>query len=95
MSSKENTCAIIMKSKEYVFVEFSITSNALYIYKSDEFNFNLNGIGNISELKRPEMDLIIRSSQGYHSDFKSSGRFIHTPNWEKSLDSWMNKYYEN
>ena len=95
MSSKENTCAIIMKSKEYVFVEFSITSNALYIYKSDEFNFNLNGIGNISELKRPKMDLIIRSSQGNHFDFKSSGRFIHTPNWEKSLDSWMNKYYEN
>jgi hypothetical protein len=97
MSSSEGTCAIIMKSKDYVFVEFSVTSNALYIYKSNEFNFNLNILGNTSDLKRTNMEVCVRSNGKAYFDFRPSGRFIHQPEfgWEEKLDSWMKRYYEN
>tara|TARA_B110000240_G_scaffold193889_1_gene240482 strand:+ start:7965 stop:9374 length:1410 start_codon:yes stop_codon:yes gene_type:complete len=97
MSSSEGTCAIIMKSKDYVFVEFSVTSNALYIYKSNDFNFNLNTLRNTSELKRTKMEICISGSIGANYNFRSSGRFIHKPKygWEENLDAWMKRYYEN
>ena len=97
MSSSDGTCAIIMKSKDYVFVEFSVTSNALYIYKSNDFNFNLNMLVNTSDLKRTKMELCVRSNGKAYFGFRPSGRFIHQPEfgWQEKLDSWMKRYYEN
>ena len=46
----QSTCALIIYSKDFVFVEFTDTG-ALYVYKNQNFNINLNAINAIADLK--------------------------------------------
>lgn len=78
-SSSQSTCALIMYSKGYVFVEFSDTG-ALYIYKEESFinRVNLNAVGSIQDLKMWSTTKSAVSNSYYGGlDINIEGRITH------------------
>ena len=95
-SRNQNTCALIIYSKSFVFVVFTDVG-ALYIYKEENFKVNLNTIESMSDLKTwSTHKYACRNSEhnGYVS-LNEEGRFIQSGNWESRLDIWMKKYYHD
>lgn len=93
---KQNTCALIIYSKDYVFVEFTDTG-ALYIYKSKSFRVNLNSINGMEDLKTwSRYDYACKNSNysGYF-DLREEGRIVHQGYWEMRVNAWMKKYYND
>jgi hypothetical protein len=105
-SRNQATCALIIYSQDYIFVEFSDTG-ALYIYKHQSFKVNLNNIRAIDDLKLRVKDsyacknnLNYGHSSHYSSNDKflmnSEGRITHQgENWELRVNAWMLKYYHD
>lgn len=93
-SSNQGTSALIIYSKNYVFVEFTDVG-ALYIYKDSSFNVNLNRIRSITELKVwATSHYACKNSIDYgYVDLNSEGRITHQGDWESRTDIWMKKYY--
>lgn len=92
-SRNQNTCALIIYSKDYVFVEFTDTG-ALYIYKNKNFRVNLNAISGMNDLKTwSSYNYACRNSDnsGYFYLW-GEGRITHQGNWEKRVNAWMKKY---
>jgi|GEM_PF-4906496 hypothetical protein len=95
-SRTQSTCALIIYSKNFVFVEFTDTG-ALYIYKRKNFRVNLNSINGMEDLKTwSKYDYACKNSEtpGY-VDLNEEGRITHQGYWEGRVDVWMNKYYLN
>jgi hypothetical protein len=92
----QKTCALIIYSKDYVFVEFSDTG-ALYIYKQNHFDVNLNSLNGIQDLKTwSTYDYACKNSpysSGY-VDLNPEGRITHQGFWEDRFDIWMRNYYD-
>ena len=94
-SRNQSTCALIMYSKDFIFVEFSDTG-ALYIYKKQSFKVNLNAISSMEDLKIwSKYDYACRNSErpGY-VNLNMEGRITHQGDWESRVDIWMRKYYD-
>ena len=97
-SRNQGTCALIIYSKDYVFVEFTDTG-ALYIYKQHNFNINLNNIGGMEDLKMwTSNSFACKNNPNYYSyNYKyltnKEGRITHQGDWESRVDTWMKKYY--
>ena len=92
----QSTSALIIYSKNFVFVEFTDTG-ALYIYKRKNFRVNLNSISGMEDLKIwSKYDYACKNSKtpGY-VDLNEEGRITHQGYWENRVDVWMNKYYLN
>ncbi len=95
-SSNQSTCALVMYSKGYVFVEFSDVG-ALYIYKEESFisKVNLNAVSSMRDLKKwSNYDYACRNSStpGYVL-IEPEGKATHQGDWESRVDVWMNNYY--
>lgn len=95
-SRTQSTSALIIYSRNFVFVEFTDTG-ALYIYKHKNFRVNLNSISGMEDLKTwSKYDYACKNSEtpGY-VDLNEEGRITHQGYWEGRVDVWMNKYYLN
>lgn len=95
-SRNQNTCALIIYSKDYVFVEFTDTG-ALYIYKNKNFRVNLNSINGMEDLKTwSRYDYACKNSDyGGYVDLWEEGRITHQGNWEMRVNAWMKEYYND
>jgi len=96
----QDTCAIIIYSKNYVFVEFT-NVGALYVYKQQNFNVNLNSISSMADLKtlsRSTLACGVRSRESYYYSTSyytnPEGRITHQGDWESRVNAWMKKYYD-
>lgn len=88
------TCALIIYARNFVFVEFTDTG-ALYIYKNKNFRVNLNAINGMEDLKTwSTKDSACRNSKrpGYVI-LNEEGRITHQGDWEKRVNAWMKKYF--
>ncbi|MCW0482981.1 EH signature domain-containing protein [Gaoshiqia sediminis] len=96
-SRNQSTCALIIYSRNFVFVEFTDTG-ALYIYKRKNFRVNLNSISGMEDLKtwsRDDYACKNSDSPGYVI-LKEEGKIDHrSHNWEDRVDIWMDKYYHS
>lgn len=94
-SSNQNTCALIMYLKDFVFVEFSDVG-ALYIYKKQSFKdkVNLNAVSSIENLKRMSTyNFACKNSSSYgFVNLNSEGRITHQGDWESRVNVWMRRY---
>jgi hypothetical protein len=93
-SRNQSTCALIIYSRNFVFVEFTDTG-ALYIYKRKNFQVNLNAINGMEDLKtwsRDDFACKNSDTPGY-VDLNEEGRITHQGYWEARVDVWMNKYF--
>lgn len=95
----QNTCAIVMYSKGFVFVEFTDVG-ALYIYKEKSFNIDLRNLNSTDDLKLWPVDKYacrMTGSSAYYNFYSHSpeGRMDHRGNWEPKFDFWMKKEYDN
>lgn len=99
----QSTCALIIYSQNYVFVEFTDTG-ALYIYKNRNFNVNLNNIASMEDLKVwPKNIFACKNNPGYSESYyygsgdkfliKNEGRITHQGQWELRVNRWMGEYY--
>ncbi len=95
-SRNQSTCALIIYSKNFVFVEFTDTG-ALYIYKKQNFNVNLNTIDTMEDLKSwPTHKYACKNAeQSGYIYLNEEGRITHQGYWESRFDSWMRKYYHD
>ena len=95
-SRKQSTCALIIYSKNFVFVEFTDTG-ALYIYKKQNFKVNLNAIDTMEDLKTwPTHKYACKNAeQSGYIYLNEEGRITHQGYWESRFDSWMRKYYHD
>ena len=94
-SRNQSTSALIMYSKDFIFVEFSDTG-ALYIYKKQSFKVNLNTISSMEDLKIwSSYDYACRNAErpGY-VNLNMEGRITHQGDWESRVDIWMKNYYD-
>lgn len=93
-SRNQSTCALIIYSKDFVFVEFTDTG-ALYIYKKQNFNVNLNAIDSMEDLKTWSRYKYACKNSDYsgYIDLNIEGRITHQGYWESRFDAWMRKYY--
>ena len=100
----QNTCALIIYSQNYVFVEFTDTG-ALFIYKQQNFNVNLNNIGSMDDLKVwTRESYACKNNPNYSYSYyygsndkhlmNNEGRITHQGNWELRVDKWMKKYHD-
>ncbi|MBE7632815.1 hypothetical protein F7642_00440 [Tenacibaculum finnmarkense genomovar ulcerans] len=94
--TNQNTCALIIWAKKYVFVEFSDTG-ALHIYKIETFNaeITLDNIQLISDLKKLPKGLTAVKICGNHFSLEPEGSIGHKGDWESRLNVWMDKYFYN
>lgn len=101
----QSTCALIIYSQDYVFVEFTDTG-ALYIYKHQNFNVNLNNISGMNDLKVWTTDsYACKNNPNYSYSYRydtndkflmnSEGRITHQGDWELRVNTWMSKYYND
>lgn len=90
----QSTCALIIYSKDFVFVEFTDTG-ALYIYKNQNFNVNLNAINAMEDLKTWSRYKYACKNSDYsgYVDLNEEGRITHQGDWESRINAWMRKYY--
>lgn len=86
----QNTCALIMYSKDFVFVEFSDVG-PLHIYDRANFKVNLNNINSMSDLK-VWRHFACAGSEG-DLRFSSDGKITHQGYWELRVNAWMRRYY--
>lgn len=95
-SRNQSTCALIIYSKNFVFVEFTDTG-ALYIYKKQNFKVNLNSIDTMEDLKSwPTHKYACKNAeQSGYIYLNEEGRITHQGYWESRFDSWMRKYYHD
>ncbi|MBN1969444.1 MAG: hypothetical protein JW870_08770 [Candidatus Delongbacteria bacterium] len=95
-SRNQSTCALIIYSKNFVFVEFTDTG-ALYIYKKLNFKVNLNTIDTMEDLKSwPTHKYACKNAeQSGYIYLNEEGRITHQGYWESRFDSWMRKYYHD
>jgi hypothetical protein len=96
-SRNQATCALIIYSQDYIFVEFSDTG-ALYIYKHQSFKVNLNNIRAIDDLKLWPIGRYACKNSEYsdYFDLNEEGRITHQgENWELRVNAWMLKYYHD
>jgi hypothetical protein len=93
-SRNQSTCALIIYSKDFVFVEFTDTG-ALYIYKKQSFNVNLNALDSMEDLKTWSRYKYACKNSDYsgYIDLDIEGRITHQGYWESRFDAWMRKYY--
>lgn len=93
-SRNQSTCALIIYSKDFVFVEFTDTG-ALYIYKYQNFNVNLNSISAMEDLKTWSRYKYACKNSDYsgYVDLNEEGRITHQGDWESRINAWMRKYY--
>ncbi len=96
----QDTCAIIIYSKNYVFVEFTDVG-ALYIYKQQNFKVNLNSISSMADLKTLSRNTLAcgvssRESYYYSTSYYTNpeGRITHQGDWESRVNAWMKEYYD-
>jgi len=91
----QSTCALIIYSKDFVFVEFTDTG-ALYIYKYQNFNINLNAISTMEDLKTwSKYKYACKNAE--HTGYvylNEEGRITHQGNWESRVNCWMKDYYD-
>ncbi|WP_282122158.1 EH signature domain-containing protein [Algibacter mikhailovii] len=94
-SGNQNTCALVIYSQNFVFVEFTDTG-ALYIYKENNFNVNLNAVSSMPDLKIWPRSLWAckNSAESGYVDLREEGRITHQGEWESRFDAWMNRYYK-
>lgn len=93
---RQNTSALVIYSKGFVFVEFTDVG-ALYIYKKNSFRVNLNAINGMEDLKIwSRYDYACKNSDvsGY-VDLWEEGRIRHGGHWEDRVNSWMRRYYHD
>ena len=88
----QQTCALVIYSKGYVFIEFSDTGS-LYIYKKDNFKVNLNNLTSMADLKLTNHMACRTTGYGY-LNVSPQGRITHQGNWEPRVDAWMKEYYD-
>jgi hypothetical protein len=90
----QSTCALVIYSKQFVFVEFTDTG-ALYIYEQKNFTTNLNAISSMDKLKKWSSSVYAcrNSEQSGYVNLRREGRITHQGEWELRVDSWMNKFY--
>ena len=94
-SGNQSTCALVIYSQNFVFVEFTDTG-ALYIYKQNNFTVNLNAVNSMADLKIWPTSLWAckNSSESGYVDLQEEGRITHQGNWEIRFNAWMKKYYK-
>jgi hypothetical protein len=95
-SRSQPTCALIIYARNFVFVEFTDTG-ALYIYKHENFQVNLNAINGMEDLKTwSTNDSACRNSKrpGYVI-LNEEGRITHQGDWEIRVNAWMKKYFNH
>lgn len=95
-SRNQGTSALIIYSKNFVFVEFTDTG-ALYIYKKQNFNINLNAIDSMEDLKTWSTYKYAckNAEQSGYIYLNEEGRITHQGYWESRFDAWMRKYYHD
>ena len=94
-NTRSDTSAIIMQIRGKIYIEFSETGNALYVYQ--EHNLPINKlfscftIQSINSLKRTNMDQLIDTSywNGYDNDY---GRMVHIGEWEHRLSNYISRH---
>ena len=93
-SRNQSTCALIIYSKNFVFIEFT-DIGALYIYKHNNFRVNLNAIDGMEDLKIWSKYIYAckNSDTPGYVDLNEEGRITHQGYWEDRVEVWMNKYY--
>lgn len=94
----QSTCAIVIYSKSFVFVEFTDVG-ALYIYRRSSFNVNLNSLSGIEDLKLWSSDKFACKTNGrnFYNDYYTTsheGRITHQGDWESRVNYWMSRYYD-
>lgn len=94
----QSTCAIIIYSGGYVFVEFTDVG-ALYIYKKNSFKLNLNSLSSTDDLKIWSTDKYACKTNGSDSYTNyyltnNEGRITHQGNWESRVNLWMREHYD-
>jgi hypothetical protein len=94
----QSTCAIIIYSGEYVFVEFT-DIGALYIYKKHSFKINLNNLNSTDDLKiwppyKYACKMNGSDSRYKYYDTEPEGKIDHRGDWESKFNVWMRKYYD-
>lgn len=95
----QSTCAIIIHSGQYVFVEFTDVG-ALYIYKKQSFKINLNNLNSTDDLKiwpAYKYACKMNGSDSYYKyyDTESEGKIDHRGDWESKFNVWMKEHYDN
>ena len=95
MKSRADTCSLIIYSRGFVFTEFTDTG-ALYIYKNNSFNVNLNNVSNIADLKTwPISKYACKKSLNHgYVNLNEEGRITHQGDWESRFNLWMREYYD-
>ena len=97
-SSSQSTCALVMYSKDFVFVEFTDVG-PLLIYRKGTFNnrIELKKIESIEDLKLWSIgDFACRNSaRSGCVDLNIEGRITHQGGWESRVDVWMRRYYHD
>ena len=96
----QGTCALIIYSSNFVFVEFSDTG-ALYIYRNnrfDKFKRTLNHIGKMDDLKITPKESFACKVGGHNFGYTEhvtnvEGRITHSGNWENRVNIWMRNHY--
>ena len=93
--ASQQTCALVMYIKDFVFVEFSDVG-ALYIYTKQAFEtkINLNNIGSMNDLKKisPTKYACKNSSRYGYVELNNEGRITHQGDWEPRVNIWMRRY---
>jgi len=95
-SRNQYTCALVIYSKGYVFVEFT-ASGALYIYKQRNFTVNLNSVRSMKDLKlwSTANYACKNSARSDYVSLNEEGRITHQGNWENRFNLWMKNYYNH
>jgi len=95
MTSRSNTCSLVIYSRGFVFTEFTDTG-ALYIYKDNSFNINLNSVSKIADLKLwPSSKYACKNSLNHgYVNLDIEGRITHQGDWESRFNIWMREYYD-
>lgn len=89
--------SIVIKYKKYIFVEFSHTGNALYVYRADSTqtpNITSNDLY-ITDLRNTSLPLVASEKGGYYYFYGKEGRLIHREgSWGDLFNAWFKRYGE-
>lgn len=94
-TNRSDTSAIIMQIRGKIYIEFSETGNALYVYQKHNLPiknlFSCNTIQSVISLKQTYINQLIECIWGNECQ-NDYGRMVHSGEWERRLSNYISRH---